>query len=240
MKKIVLAAAFLTGALLATADAASAPPITQASIAGVRLGMPASAYKRILGKPFHYTNGTPDNPGQPKHYSRLVFPKKQVSVYFSNRANKGVVIATWNKAYRTAAGVGPCSPIWRLRASYGTRVKPSKFNTIHSVVYAYTLGKNLIFATNNLTTVEAVGLYDGSDPHVDRPGGSLSYAGFITLSETRCYSQANGSGSRLARRDSGSILAVRGPRLLRLRVFGQCLEPEDDEELVVDQFCPPR
>jgi hypothetical protein len=109
-------------------------------------------------------------------------------VYFSNRANKGVVTATWNKAYGTAAGVGPCSPIWRLQVSYPTRLlRPSKFNTIHSVVFAYTLGKDLIFASNNLRTVEAVGLYDGSDPHVDKPGGSLSYAGFITLSETRCY-----------------------------------------------------
>lgn len=50
-------------------------------------------------------------------------------------------------------------------------------------MFAYTLGKNLIFASNNHIYVEVVGLYNGSDPNVGKPGGSLSWAGYISLSE---------------------------------------------------------
>jgi hypothetical protein len=54
-------------------------------------------------------------------------------------------------------------------------------------VYAYTLGKNLIFASNSPhTIVEVVGLYNGSDPSVGKPGGTLSYAGGIALTERAC------------------------------------------------------
>jgi hypothetical protein len=44
-------------------------------------------------------------------------------------------------------------------------------------LFAYTLGKNVIFASNNQSYVEVVGLYDGSDPDVEIPGSSLSLAG---------------------------------------------------------------
>jgi hypothetical protein len=123
---------------------------------------------------------------QPEDRSRLVFSKRKLSVYFVDGIKGSTEITTWNPTYRTAAGVGPCTTIPRLKVAYGRRLKPSKFNTQGGVVYAWTVGKNLIFASNNHLVVEAVGLYDGSDPHVSEPGGSLSYAGFITLSETRC------------------------------------------------------
>ena len=189
--RLLFVLAALVGSTIGLVSAVSAgsvtrPAITQNSIAGATLGLPQSNYEQLLGQPFHTSRGTPQNPGQPDNYSRLAFSKRKLSVYFVDGADKGVVVATWNKAYRTAAGIGPCSTIRRLKRIYGKRLKPSKFNTQHGVVSAYTLGKNLIFATNNQVTVDAVGLYDGSDPHANESGGSLSYAGFITLSEKAC------------------------------------------------------
>ena len=170
-----------------TGGASVAPEITQSAIAKANLGQTSSAYKHVLGTPVRRLRGTTVDPGSPEDYSRLVFGKRKLSVYFVDGADKGVLVTTWNKAYRTAAGVGPCSTIKRLKAVYGARLKPSKFNTQHGVVYAYTVGRNLVFASDSQTIVDAVGLYDGSDPNVGQPGGSLSYAGFITLSESACY-----------------------------------------------------
>ena len=168
------------------AGGALAPRITQTAIAGAKLDRAPAAYRQALGGTGRWERGTPGNPGMPDNYARLVFARAKVSVYFADGTHRGALVTTWNKRYRTAAGVGPCSTVRRLKAVYGTRLKPSKFNTHNGVVHAYTLGKNLIFASNDRVIVEAVGLYDGSDPKVLEPGGSLSYAGFITLSETRC------------------------------------------------------
>jgi hypothetical protein len=187
MRGIVIAGACLIGAgVLIAAGAAKAPAIRQTSIAGAKLGLPASAYKQLLGKPVHKYRGTPGNPGEPEDRSRLVFSKRKLSVYFVDGTDAATEITTWNKAYKTAAGIGPCSSIRRLKRAYGKQLKRSKFNTINGLTYAWTVGKNLLFASNDRHVVEAIGLYDGSDPHVAEPGGSLSYAAFVTLSETRC------------------------------------------------------
>jgi hypothetical protein len=34
--------------------------------------------------------------------------------------------------------------------------------------------------------VQVIGLYNGNDPNANKRGGSLSYAGFISLNETAC------------------------------------------------------
>ena len=185
--RTTLAIACLAGLVAANlAGGAVTPQITQTAIAGAKLGRAPAAYRQALDGTGRWARGVPGNPGIPDNYARLVFRKAKVSVYFVDGTNTGALVTTWNKRYRTAAGVGPCSTLERLKAAYGARLTPSKFNTIDGVVYAYTLGKNLIFASNNQSTVEVVGLYNGSDPKVSEPGGSLSYAGFITLSETRC------------------------------------------------------
>ena len=174
------------GCVIAT-GAASSPAITQATIGGAKLGMSVSTAKQLLGKPVQKLRGTDANPGQPDDRSRLVFSKRKISVFFVDGEKGATEVTTWNRAYKTAAGVGPCSTIKQLKAAYGKQLKPSKFNSHGGVVSAWTVGKNLIFASNDHQIVEAVGLYDGSDPHVADSGGSRSYAGFITLSETRCF-----------------------------------------------------
>ena len=188
MKGIVLIGACLVGAgVLIAAGAASSTAITQTSIRGAKLGLSASAYKQLLGRPVSRVRGTPGNPGQPEDWSRLVFSQRKLSVYFVDGLPGATMVTTWNKSYRTAAGIGPCSTVKRLKAVYGSRLKPSKFSSQGGVTYAWTVGRNLIFASNDHRIVEVVGLFDGSDPAVSQPGGSLSYAGFIALSETRCF-----------------------------------------------------
>ena len=51
LTRIVTAAACLAIVAFATAGDARTPPITQTSIGGAKLGLSASAYKRLLGKP---------------------------------------------------------------------------------------------------------------------------------------------------------------------------------------------
>jgi hypothetical protein len=187
MKGIVLIGACLAGAaVVIAAGAAGSVAISQTSIGGAKLGLSASAYKQLLGRPVSRVRGTPRNPGQPEDWSRLVFSQRKLSVYFIDGLRGGTMVATWNKSYRTAAGIGPCSTVKRLKAVYGTRLKPSKFSTQNGVTHAWTVGENLIFASNDRQIVEVIGLFDGSDPAVGQPGGSLSYAGFVALSETRC------------------------------------------------------
>jgi hypothetical protein len=178
-------AACLTAAV--TVTAARPHGITQESIGGAKLGLSARTYKQLLGKPvLRLPLYRPS--GQPSGWSRLVFPKRGLSVYFAPKKIRGAVITTWNRSYKTAAGLGPCSTITELKLAYGNQLKPSKFDTIHGVmyVYAYTLGKNLIFASNNQGYVEVVGLYNGSKSNVAKAGSSLSWARYITLSDRTC------------------------------------------------------
>jgi hypothetical protein len=185
IKRILTAAVCASIVAFATTAAAETPGITQESIGGVKLGLSPATYKRLIGEPaFKLPLTHPDK--KPTGFWRLVFPR--LSVYFQpKRSRGGAVITTWDRTYKTALGMGPCSTLTELKLAYGNQLKPSKFNTQHGVVFAYTLGKNLIFASNNRRYVEVVGLYNGSDPNVGKPGGSLSWAGYITLSERTCY-----------------------------------------------------
>jgi hypothetical protein len=168
---------------LATVADARTPTITQESIAGAKLGLSARTYEKLIGKHFYRA---PLNlpPGQPTGWSRLVFSR--LSVYFPPKKTLAAVIATWDRRYKTAAGLGPCSLIDDLKLTYGNRLKPAKIATKHRVVYAYTLGKNLLFESLNHSYVEVVALYNGSDPNVGKPGGSLDLAFHIALSTRTC------------------------------------------------------
>ena len=86
--------------------------------------------------------------------------------------------------------------IEELKSAYGSALKPSRSNTQEGKIYAYTLGKNLLFALNGRPPnpskhVTAVALYDGDGPHDDGRGvdvkdGTLPFAGYIALSESVC------------------------------------------------------
>ncbi len=55
---------------------------------------------------------------------RLVFAKARTEVYFKEGGTKALGVVTWNKAYRTAAGLGPCSRVADLKAAYARKLKP--------------------------------------------------------------------------------------------------------------------
>ena len=86
MRLIVLAGALLLA--VPSAFAGRVPAIESSSIAGARTGLTKAAYKRLLGGPVlveHLENG----------YSRLVFTRQRIEVYFHGRADSGVVVGTW-------------------------------------------------------------------------------------------------------------------------------------------------
>ena len=186
----VLAAAGATvGGVLATegspTTAAGPPEITQGSIGGARLGRPAASYDRLFGE-----RGRKDVFNLPQ-YDVDIFGDRGVSVYFNQGVDKGIIVTTWNKGFKTAAGIGPCSTIADAKAVYGSTLRPNSANIIKGRVYAYTLGKNLVLAANGKPPhpskyVTAVALYNGSAAGVSSRGGTRAYAGFVALSETNC------------------------------------------------------
>ncbi len=187
MVALFVAAAVASAAYLTTRGepAASGPPaITQTAIAGAKLGLMADAYKKRFGtwRQFELTE-----PGFPA----FAFGEHKVAVYFPANAQPAHIITTWNKDHKTAAGIGPCSTIEEAKAAYGDELKPSSHGTQAGKVYAYTLGKNLIFAAsgpppNPAKFVTAVALYDGSAPGATEDGGSEAFAGFVAIQENAC------------------------------------------------------
>ena len=166
--------------------------ISQNAIAGAPLGREPKYYFKHFGPvAFTMAGGT--------NYPTMSFQGPEVAVYFPAQKRKGArpgqherahIIATWNKAYRTAAGIGPCSTLAAAQSAYGARWKPSP----HAIVWkhtggvqsAYVVGNNLIFAiTPDGRMILAVGLYEGG-PHAARDGSPQSYANFITSGEPAC------------------------------------------------------
>ena len=175
------------GGILASQDEpppAGPPSISQTAIAGAKLGQFATAYKQRFGSWREDIFVLPN-------FRTLIFQQPKVAVYFERKVDAGIIITTWNHAFRTATGVGPCSTIQELKSAYGSKLHPSKFNTQKGKVYAYTVGKDLLFAANGPPPnpskyVTAVALYDGSAPGANKPHGSLPFAGFVALNETNC------------------------------------------------------
>jgi hypothetical protein len=172
---------------------ATAPPaVSQSSIAGIHLGMTIPQVKRLLGTPWR--QDVFSAPG----YPTLIFHERDVSVYFDGKKPRAIIVTTWNPAYRTAAGVGPCSKLADAKRAFGSALEPSRWNTQHGRVYGYTLGQNLFVAMIEThdrisDTIGVVALYDGNGPHDDGTGvdvrnGTLPFAGYVALSETTCSS----------------------------------------------------
>jgi hypothetical protein len=167
----------------AGAETAAPPVITATSLAHAKLALGKSAYARLLGAPFRYQaagGGESGEPGfqQPANYTRLVFAKRKMHVYFKDGVDRAIQITTWNKAYRTAEGIGPCSTVAELKRAYGNKLKRSKWSTQNGQTYVYTMG-DLLFAAADVAHVTAVGLYDSHAPGANEEGGTLPYAGFV-------------------------------------------------------------
>ena len=116
----------------------------------------------------------------PPNYSLLTQRTRNLSAYFIGIADKTVEITTRNARDRTAEGIGPCSSLTELKRTYGSRLKASPYNTHNGVVYAWTLGRHLLFSMSfpRPNTVETVALY--SNP--------LSWASFNASNEGQCAS----------------------------------------------------
>jgi tRNA A-37 threonylcarbamoyl transferase component Bud32 len=160
--------------------ASSGVLITASSIDGLPLGLEHPAYKRRLG--IGWREDVFSAPGWPV----LIYFGKKLSIYFNPGTQKAQEITTWNRDFRTAKGIGPCSTIVDLKKAYGPAVKPSPYNTIRGKVFAYTVG-NLIFAANGppghpSKRVTAVALY--SPPAIGAK--PLAFASFVVENESSC------------------------------------------------------
>lgn len=99
------------------------------------------------------------------------------------------MIVTWNPAFKTARGIGPCSTIADMKKAYGAAVEPDSYATMPSGVFTYDVGNNLLlsaFGPNDKgpissKTITAVGLFDGAGADA---GAFHPYAGFVTGNET--------------------------------------------------------
>jgi len=185
----VLAAAGLAigGVVISGSTDGAASSISQSSIAGAKLGLKPSAYKKLFGRPWR-REFVPDT-----GHTKLTFDKRQVAIYFKGFTDTAVEVTTWNKAYRTAEGIGPCSTIAQAKKAYGPRFKPSQWNTLQGRVYAYRVGRDLIFAAQGAgqggppsQQVSAVALYYDAAPDANLRGGALPLAAATAINENQC------------------------------------------------------
>ncbi|HEU5214680.1 MAG TPA: serine/threonine-protein kinase [Gaiellaceae bacterium] len=189
---VVAAAAAVVGALLATNTSpgpAALPKITPSAIDGVTLGRPRSYYARMLG-PYRAFVETPVVPGAGR-FPAISFEGPEVAAYFLPHARKALVITTWNRAFRTAAGIGPCSTLARMREVYGRRAVPTYSGTSPNgkVHFSYQLGRNLLFVTENHKTISSVVLFKGPANARSRqqpPGTYQGDANYLGANETKC------------------------------------------------------
>lgn len=71
----------------------------------------------------------------------------------------------------------------QLKKAYGTRLKPSPDNTHGTTVFAYLVGRNMLFAANANPYVTAVAVFT---PSAHREP-ALGYAGYVVLNEVNCF-----------------------------------------------------
>jgi Protein kinase domain len=169
-----------------TNQARTGPPaITQNSIAGATLGHIPSYYKkRFGGWQARVLSEPPLGPGFPL----LAFQTPEVAVYFPVEGQAAHIMTTWNRDYRTAAGIGPCSTVEEMKEAYGDAVQPSWTGTSPDgkKVFQWVVGDNLIFATFlDRKVIRAVALYEGN-PNNTLGGSPRAYAGYVAAEETSC------------------------------------------------------
>jgi hypothetical protein len=167
MKKlrVVLVSAVAAGAVATAAISASSPTIGQTSITGAKIGLTASAYEKLFGAP-HSTRRA----GGDHEITLLTFPNRKVAVMFV-RSSKAISVITWNRAYRTDHGVGPCSTLAQLQKVYGAALVQDKYG-------AYDLGNLLFDTSTGSSKVVAVGLYNSREPHAKQNFGAQPYTSY--------------------------------------------------------------
>ena len=179
---LVAAAGAAAGGLVAseTSRAHGAALITLNSIDGAQLGFNAARYEKLFG-------GWRASELTDVKYSSLAFEQPEVAVYFPPKKKRADIITTWNRNYRTAAGVGPCSTIAQVKRAYGAAVQPSRAGTSPNgkVHWSWVVGNRLLFATQDHKTIADVALYHGS-PTEKHPGGPQDYANYVAVVETAC------------------------------------------------------
>ena len=170
--------------------ARAAPAISQNAIGGARLGLAIPGTKKRFGL------GWRQDVESASGFPILIYHEREQSIYFDGESRRSIIVTTWNARYRTAEGIGPCSTLDDAKAVYGSRFQPSRQNTQKGIVYGYIVKPNLFFTRGGLPgrltdRIGVVALYDGDGPRddgsgVDVRGGTLSFAGYIALSETQC------------------------------------------------------
>jgi serine/threonine protein kinase len=189
-RPVVLAAAAIAAAaavilgLLVSAEHGHAAAISPAAIDGAPLGLQPSAYVKRFGRPSSRSE-LPDS-----GHTKLAFARQKVAVYFyfKGLSNSAVEITTWNRAFRTAEGIGPCSTIADAKRVYGRRFRPNPWNVIGGKVFAYSVGNQLTFAAQGPAgvpskRVSAVVLYYGTSRGAHR---DAKFASYIALNEQHC------------------------------------------------------
>ena len=155
---VVLLAAAAAVAFFGTRGphAVGPPAITQHAIAGIPLGKQAAWYKK------HVDRGWRDEVLSESTFPAIAFGAKALTVVFPRKGAGAHIITTYNPAYKTAEGIGPCSSVADMKRAYGDRVRGTWAGTQRGKSYSYELGKNILFEDQDLKTVTAVVLYDGS------------------------------------------------------------------------------
>ena len=153
MRSAIIIAGVLTVLVVPVAAGTTAGMISGSSIAGAKLGGTKADYAKLLGA------GTEEeilrrNPA----FFRLGSGTRR-AVYFKRKTGKAILITTWSRTDRTAAGVGPCSPIATVKKVYGDRLKPSKTETYSDGPHAYRLGNVIFGAYHASKHVTAVGVF---------------------------------------------------------------------------------
>jgi hypothetical protein len=191
----VVAAVAAAGALLVVAHAdaparerasAGRPEITQAAIHGARLGLRAADYERRLVPP-RSAPGFGRTKDLASGYTAFSFAAARIAAYFPPGSSRAAILTTWNSAYRTAAGIGPCSTIEAMQRAYGDAVEPTWAGTSPDgkVVWSWALGNNVLFNSQDHRTITAVALYRG-DPTDTKRGSAQSWANYVSANERWC------------------------------------------------------
>jgi serine/threonine protein kinase len=150
---IVVIATIAAGSRVALeSGSAHVTKITQTAIDGASLGHKKSWYRHLLGPGVPSTDSI-------SNYAGLHFQQPEIATYSPHAGEPAVIVTTWSPKYRTAAGIGPCSTLDDMRSAYGDRISPDIHATHGNTVSAWTLGKNILFETQDHRTISAVVLY---------------------------------------------------------------------------------